>query len=292
MSVTSVKETWRGRRGRKLKDCTREWVRAFDVVTNSTADDATIVLASSVPQRGDLHPNDNLAHCCEPDAVQDQDDPYHWRVTCQYTTALDDYQEDPTQEPTKQSYSYERYELPVGADLDGNIIENSSHETFEQPATRPIPIEVLELKVIRSDFAAEVDAWPFLYHTNSTAFLFHDPGQVICWDIKASMTEKKGAWYWDVTYIFKARDDIPATGDPPMSKVWWYRPLDCGFNTWDSTNRRLVEITERGGQPLNHPRLLDGSGNELATWTIPPQAPVYLEFRLCETVDFTVIDFP
>lgn len=71
---------------------------------------------------------------------------------------------------------------------------------------------------------------------------------------------------------------------------WQYRPLDAGFNYYDTFNNRQVEIYVRMQRPQN-PVLLDGLGGVLDVTTGTPD-PVYLDYRIVPSVDFNAITMP
>lgn len=73
---------------------------------------------------------------------------------------------------------------------------------------------------------------------------------------------------------------------------WQYMPLDAGFMEWDEDANQFVDAMTRGGQPVQHPILLNGEGVRLDTWSIPPEAPVRLLFRLRDSANFGAITLP
>ncbi len=221
MTVLYAHEIWSGRTAKDTKDFTREYVRMFDVQTSDPSDSGGAVRAYvGIPQRGAVYSaggfTDVDARCTDVSASNSSEDPCQWRVTCNYSTNLTTYQDDPTRKPTQYSHSTEWVEKAMTEDLDGYIISNSAYESFDPPATRRTPVDIIKASCVRSSYLASQDKDPYIDRVNSLTYVIDsiscEPGTLLCDDISVSMLEQNGLYYRKFDYTFKRRRDYETFG--------------------------------------------------------------------------------
>lgn len=279
MAVTSVIEIWSGRTGGQNPSGDVEFTRVFHVLTNSRSDDSVVVLSSgSLPAIGAVYPTYAGAYLLDRKANQSDDDGLGWEVVCRYTSVNIELRESPTDRDTVWADKVEWIEEPVGVDLDNVAIVNSAQEPFDV-ITKPIPVLVITAKKNFVSYSRSADFFPFVGRTNSASFLGFSAGEVLLADMSNDDTTENGTTFSARSYTFKARTD--------RSNPWKTRVLDQGYMNWDSVNEVQYSAYTRDGQPVQRPVLLDGSGQTLAIWD--GAAPVFLDFRLRNTADFTTI---
>lgn len=128
-----------------------ESVYHFIVKADSkTASRASILATAGLPQLGDIDAGSSLGVCRSSVAVQREDHPLYWDVTCEFSTEVKESQDsqNPGSDPTtwKPVYEtkFERIQEVVTEDASGVAIANSAGQPFENGMTRTRSIPVWE----------------------------------------------------------------------------------------------------------------------------------------------------
>jgi hypothetical protein len=279
MAVASIGEVWAGRRYNDNLKFIQEYVRVFQVFTDTKTDGPdTVLSAPGMPQLYDSYTNASgtevnvaaLVKYREP--LQDNDDPTKWLVRVQYTTNIDEIlQANPLLRPAKVSRKTERFTRPIFQDANGAAIVNSAGQPFSPPPEVEdfrLVIEVQKNFLALDDFNLSNN---FLYRTNSVTFLGFPPNTLWLADYSATQTIEYPTVYDACTFSFHAN---------PLT--WTLFILDQGYYYVDGSNNLRRVQDPFTAQPLSAPALLNGSGAQLAHGG----TPVFLSFTKFFSADF------
>lgn len=259
MAITDFQEIWNGRDGSfDAWRATRDYTRVFRVLTNSTLDGPTTILAAvGLPNARDPYfdPNFNYdlgAIAVKFDVAQDQDDPFTWLVRVKYTSSPQDVQQaqqvdqDPLSRPPKITWGFNKYQKPALTDINGAPLLNSAGAWFqplpEIDDSRPVlTIQRNEATlntqnlINYQDAVNSDDIWGFGVGTSKISI-----GAVSMWE--------NNLVYWDVTYTIEFRRD-----------GWGLSIVDAGFYELDANNKPKAILDASGNVP-GEPVLLNGAG--------------------------------
>jgi hypothetical protein len=259
MAVVECHEIWQGRGSSEDQKAKRQYTRVFrvlvdDVTTSSlTVREAVQINRFQAFVDSDGRSDPLGAFASDIKAVQ-QEDPFEWLVTVEYSNRTDQPQlgnENPTQRVPEVTWDTEQFQQAIDKDLAGKPLVNSAGEKFDPPVAvddcRPL------LKVLRYE-EVFVPAIAILYKdaVNSDNWNGFVPGQVKSKMPTAVRQYENGVFYYAVTYIFHIRPE-----------GWLRLLLDVGRNTLDPITDDPVLITDKYGQPLSVPSLLNGDGQLL-----------------------------
>lgn len=298
MSVVSVNE-WRMPEATFKADGDREYKRFFMVRTSSQDDGPlTVALANDLPRVGEIYrypgtvttPGPTFTEYDEGVYAQsmtpklaDKNSKTLWSIEVPYTSVPTSKQtgnneQDPLNEPPKFSGSFLRVTEIFEEDKDGNAILMSSGEPPDPPLEEGVsyPTLRIEMNVATPALALWAD---YANATNSSSFWGLGPRQ---WAVEKidwqDQFRGNGSRYVTVSFEFAAKYN-----------TWDRKFLDRGYY------RKVVApiagkilITDVDGQPVNAPRLLDGSGNVLEEGA----TPVYITKVLRPSRAFAALGVP
>lgn len=157
-----------------------------------------------------------------------------------------------------------------------NPIRNSAGVPFDPPLTIEEPAVTFVITRNQAVFNLQ-DIPDYKGAINSATFLGLAAKTVRLMDLTADRQHENGIFYWSVTYSF----EINADGWNPV------KVLDQGYE--ENFVGDLVKITDKYGNPISRPALLDGSGLVLSDPQTDP--PVLLSFNIYREVDFNDFNF-
>jgi hypothetical protein len=278
MGVILVQEIWSGRQGSQRENSHREYTRVFRVHTNSPHTASSEVRgALGVPSRWDIYapPSgeaDPDALCMRLQAKHDQEDPYTWLVTAEYTT------DNPITKPPVIRWKTVRFTKPFVKTVGDLPVQNSAKQPFDPP--HEIEDFRLSLTIARNEIVFDPHlVRPYLGSINREPFWGFAENLVRLSNISAEKIGELDEQYWVVTYEFEIRPD----------ETWTVRLLDRGYYLFNSASGKADKpVVDMFGKPMSSPALLDGSGGQLAyTGT-----PVFLEFDAYPDMDFAELNLP
>lgn len=256
MAAVNVDETTERGGGGDHKGDT-QYRRSFLVRTDDVDDGPfTARIAVGVPRIGDAHDDDPNAVCVKIDVRTHEDWPNDWDVTCEYSSKVEDVSENPLDRRSVETWSVERYQEVLERDRAGTVICNSSRRPFE-PA---IQVEAgrLKLSISRNEpIFDDAKALDYLFKLNSDVWRGYDPGTVRCDGISGREGFENRTLFYSVTYEFSLRPG-----------GWALSILDQGFDELPEPDVWRT-ITDRRGQPVSQPVLLDGGGLRLGSAGVP-----------------------
>ncbi len=255
-------------------------VLVFDVQLDMTtitanADPAAAFLvaqrANGIPWIDDTYPDDDWLWCVDKTCRRRGGDLFE--VTCRYKSVEDPLAADPVVD-----IGFVGSEEPIDRDINGDPILNSADVTFDPPVTSNFDDMLLSITRNQSAFNL-TQALNYKGTLNDASFYGFAAGKCKISDIKGTMFKSAGRYYYSVTYEFQFRWD-----------GWLKRRLDEGMRRIvSSTPGSPLEtevIPDKNGEPLTEPHMLDGSGALLNS----DATPVYLEFDIYRSTDFSVLD--
>lgn len=287
MAVVDVSEIWNGRFGSEDEKAIRQYARVFRVITDSIlTGPAEVSVGNGLPRRFDAYQDasgytDTLAIAQSID-IRQTDDPFTWEVVCHYSNRTDEPalgETDPISRPTEIEVDFEQFQRVAENDIKGNPIYNSAGERFDPPAemddSRPV--------IIMTRIEASLDYATLLQYqdaVNSKPWLGF-AAKTVKLRIKARRHYENNVYYWQITYTFSIRWD-----------TWELKTLDQGYFFLDSNGNRQM-ITDKFGQPLAAPALLDGSGNQLAYSVVAKKFnSIFLVWDVYNSIDFNLLNLP
>ncbi|CAK9094519.1 Phage tape measure protein, partial [Durusdinium trenchii] len=211
------------------------------------------------------HPDDSLIKLKEI-KVDEGEDAYNWRVSTDYGFLDTDEQEEneaPTSRRTKRTWTFTTKTKVLDRDINDEVIQNSANDFFEEGVEVTQYLAVLQVSKNIADGSFDPSVfWSYAGKCNASTFMGADAGQVQFIPKQAVFTpDEEHGDYWEVSWEFLFDPD-------GHDKV---RLLDQGFNKLDGSDK--VKILDDEDEPVGDPRLLDGSGGELAD----DASPVFLE---------------
>lgn len=276
----------------------RSAARHFIVKTDAVTDDDTVVLAyASVPDPGDVHPNDATMVVTEVAAKPRDGDAKLWDVDVAYNTSTaifgfrpDDWQASlnynttPTARKPSITFStgfrevevYQAFDYVTG--LRNQPIVNSAGQSFDPQPTMQRP--TFTLTVVKNQllfdpiqaaaYAGAVNSDDWTINEDPLIKLLPGLGRI---RIDAQTVSEAGGFYWVVTYTI----DIDSEG-------WNLKPLDQGLAKRDD-NDRLVVVRDANNTAYTAPVNLDGQGRVL------PDVldPVFHDFRVYPELPFAAL---
>lgn len=284
MPIILTTELGIARRGRRGRDWTREYTRAWRLTTDSASVPAAYVLANGPVSLGNSYNADSVDDlgafvqeievACEGEGANG--------ITWIFTASYGPYDpeavpQNPTERPLQVSWGNATFEEIVDEDQDGNAVVNSAGDPFDPPITeedtRPV------LTVVRCQYTFST-TWATGYRNaiNSDIFLGADPGTVRSMPIVGVLKKDQDiGWYWEVTYEFA------------------YKPQGWARVELDQGLRRTVDVGGTlkrqpilvRGVPVQSPVLLDGAGDVLP----PGGTPVFRTYRTRPSLPFAVFGF-
>lgn len=268
----------------------RKYTRIFLIITDDPVTDAgTVRDAPGTPEMFDSYevPTNTLgteffvddgATLGEKRPIEDQENPFRWELECNYSSTTGrpgDGEEDPMDRPATYDWDYDVAKEPVTQDIDGRAILNSADMAYDPPPEKDVAYDVLTIERNEDDFDPELAA-EYAFAINLDSFMGYDPGQARMRPIKAKSQYENGQEFKKVTYVIDFRE-----GKDP----WHLAPLDQG--PCENIDGKLVVMTDKNGQPLNGPALLNGDGRKL---NIEIQDPVYGDHKIYNEKIFATLD--
>lgn len=308
MSVVSVKEHHRRRRGSDNEDFTSESERCFTVVTDNPQDDQHDIAASGmIPLVGSLHHKDPGKRCAAIDYDQDAKDYRVWELTHRYTNEIipgGGIGGDPGSQPfgnVRRTWEPVEVSKQIYFETDGVPIRYSNLRPF----TIAKPSSVFRLKVIRDEYqttlvnAGEFNgslAVQYHNHVNSDAFS-GAPAEQVRLKIKASENIEGGTFiFWTVEYDFEWDPDgwqpsvlnadfYERVYQNPSSETW-EEPYEGDPATAPSSSVwKLVPILDRNGEKVTVPHMLDEYGRKIYE-THQEESYYVVDLKIYETAAF------
>lgn len=233
-----------------------------------------------------------------------RDDFQCWLVTCRYSTSVPDggiplvptlypdvalgTQNEPWREPVSIEWDSEIDNEAPMYDLDGKAYVNSAGQPFTPAPIFPVSYPVLVItrnqRVFDHDTAAR-----FSYAVNKDIFLNNPPGTCQSLPPRAKLEYRGSIPFYRVVYRVRIKTQTypnPAGVElPPIRDIWQPTLLDAGLYAKSKIGTLGFAITlgtlvpiYRGGFPITHPALLNGSGGEAVPVAgVVPQ--YFLKFR-------------
>lgn len=298
MAVIAVGEMGMVRRGKLDDTYSREYTRKWRVRTSSALDDASVVLAAvqALVPIYSPYPTDAYALLKSLEA-QELDTPTHWEVQGSYGTRTADQTQqsaDPVEEPPEITYTTERIESPLQKDLNGYALVNAAGDPFDPPPVVEDGYDLLNIS-IKKPFFTRSFASAYRFHFNSAAIWGAQPKYVLCTQFDGKRGIKNGIpfWTWSLQFKFKANPGESELGAGAVGyQGTWENVelLNAGFRYWDDGSEEAVMITDRLGQPLSKPSLLDATGGVISSRE--GTGANYLNFRVKLGANFNDLGLP
>lgn len=318
MGIASVEEMWPGRQGTQDYQRGRSYDRVFEVYTQYSTDDASIVLlAAGLPAMWSPYPYDPFAKLTKKAPSQDEADPLRWIVTCSYESmpgqrpdkykktqpdgSAPDSTDNPLDEPPEWKVDYQEYHRPLWQAFDivgymGNPVLAGQLQGQNVPFTTVAPLNSAgdpfdpPLEWEDSDMIITIT---FNQPTVDFAALsqIHNTVNVKPWKglgvhqcklfVSAASAIKNNVPYWRYSLRIVVR-----------WVTWDLQPLDCGYTHLkvignDGSNNPIVQKHPilMGPHPLTSPVPLDGKGHVLPLGA----APVFLRYGAHRECDFNAV---
>jgi hypothetical protein len=267
-----------GRKGKDDDGMKREHTRLLrarcDRMDHTPAD---ILADDRVPRKFQLCPWDLSALCASREAVQDAEDPFVWLCTLEYRSRLRgktdpaQRQENPLDRPAEVDVDWEQFQRTTAEDIDGKTILNSAGDPpvdgVQVDDNRPL------LTITRNQASFDLSLAIIYYDAvNTDPFLIFQPDTLKI-RLKARHQFENEVFFWRVTaslHCRRERYEADAAGHQVQVGGWKFRLLDQGYRAFDLAEAGLPDrkartiLDKSTGQPVSHPALLDGKGNELA----------------------------
>jgi hypothetical protein len=295
MSIVAVHELAQDRSGPVGEKGVREYIRTFQVQTDSNLDGPLFVrLASGIPRRGEYYltatESDFAARVKRVTPTQDDDNPKLWKVQVEYSTDVPDEDENPLNRPAEITWGFNHYRRQATEDIYGKPLLNSVGEHFD-----PLPMmddSRPTLTVVRNEASFNPSlAIAYQDAINSTPFLGFAPGQAKVIGISASsqvaQVNDQDFVYWRVQY------DFEFCREGHLSRVLdqgRYRRHLPGIDLPLKANQiPRVAISDAQGNPVTDPVPLNGAG--LPVDAPNPSKAKYLSYEVYKNLPFTVFGF-
>lgn len=300
MAITAVHPTWHvDGEGELLLQTWRETVHVH--VDDRTVSLPEVLAAVGVPQIGDPHPHQPLAHVrrIRPRRSESW---YFYKLEVEYTTEQEEETDDPLNESPIFTRSSESIREPAEYDIEAYMITPS---TGSEPYD-PLPekeTKVRKLTIQRNeelwDADREREIYPFEGSVNDDEFFGWAAEWVKCESIEARDTERAGTRFSQVTYTFlirgpklkgvKIQRDREFSNEPVTGDIMGWDDgalLDIGSIYFDDVvNRNIKEFLTVTGNPRNTLGLLNGKGLK-RNFKQPGSTPVWLMYKLREKKTF------
>jgi len=310
MPIAQVKEVWSGRVGSINEQGTRRYRRVFMVrLTNITADALEATATSLIPGLFTTYqaPNgakDLGATCRSITPEQLEEDPFWWKVVCEYSNErtqqrMADNPHDFNQQGQQQTgdaketnpllrapqvvWDQGSYVMAMEKDAAGNAVVSTNSEPFDPPLEEEIIYSIL--RVSRNEAmspAGIVDT--FVNKTNDAAVTLCGKAcgaeTALCRRLGGESQVEQGAFFWKVNYEIW----INALG-------WDYTKLAVGTYTLDGNKKKIRIKDPKTEAFITSPVPLTAAGLELDLNQNPiPYA--YVTFKRYATADFTDLQLP
>lgn len=216
---------------------------------------------------------------------RDQKEPLLYRVRLGYSSRYIDPEkgdENPLARPAHWGVDLHEFTRVSERDASGKAYLNSARLQFD-----PLPdMDDMRNVVVVVKNLPTYDAGFLLRYgnaINADPFLGGKPKQWKCLPITAEEQFENGIRYWVHTFRFDYRDED-----------WTHRVLDQGYTErifvppdrgGGPGEYKLKKITDKDGQPISEPAMLDGSGRKLADG----EDPVFLEFDKYRELPFNAL---
>ena len=271
MSVVSIKEIHSGRGGDESYSGDKYLLtdtRVFRVVTNSSYDSTSTVLASC-PAMFSLHPTLSDLTVRRRTPKNESNSKLIWLVTIYYSNESNQQGTSPTQNPLSMpaviEWNTEYTQRPFYKDKDGAACLNTAGDYYLDG----IKGETSDWVVVVTKNVAYVPSWIGGYRNavNSSAFMidgYYVPHaeQAKMRGIRISKWQSlNGIWYRTIQFTIKIK------ADDYGQNTWAAERLDEGLYEIDSedvTKRTRIMDDSPTPKPVVHPVLLDGSGKKLS----------------------------
>lgn len=280
MAVLTAKKIADGRggdeefRGNKT---VRSYTDVYRVVTNNFTDEAAVV-RSILPQIGSVYSFDARAFLRRVSTSQSIAKTV-WIANLFYSTEFE-VEPDPTDDPARITWGFEKFQRAVFEDKDGKGIVNSAGDPFDPTVMIDDSRQIVTLR----KNLGFVPSWILTYRDAVNLAAFTVDGVSVgarigkIDDIQISeVQERNDIFYRALTLKIAMNPD-----------TWDTKVLDQGFRKKDPSDgtKRNNIISDDGTDPAK-PVLLDGSGAVLANPTAA--TAVFLEFTILKEKDFSVL---
>ena len=277
MGIVSVHEINPGRSGEKDRENNRRYVRVFGVEVDDVKTTAVQVRdAADLPSFGDFLDDlngglvDNGVAVVEKTAQPPtEDNPYWWTVTVVY-----DRQGSPLTQHWEVNWGFARFQKAITKDVNGNAIVNSAGDPFDPPIEVDDDRPQLTITRYESSYSPTT-AKTYKDAVNSDVVTIDGvtfPAYTLkITSIAAQRVAVNGTWYWRVTYTIEYRPE-----------TWRLQILDRGYRKKVVGGTQVQMFDASSGVPHSAPKLLDGSGGDLAAGA----APVFITADVFNPVAF------
>ncbi len=211
-------------------------------------------------------------------AAEGTDDSRSYKITVNYGPYdANTFPENPLEHPIQVTWDNASYTKIVDEDINGDPVFNSAGDYFDPPVERDHARPVMRITRNEQTFDPAIAA-AYGDRVNADTFAGQDPGRWKCKPPTAQIQYHQACgWYAIVNYEFELQTD-------PEQDGWKKRILDQGMYQLSGGARKPIQIK---GQPADKPIPLDGSGVPIS----PAGTPVYLDFDIYPSVDFSGLGF-
>lgn len=277
MAILSVVEL-NEESGERAEGTVREYVRTFLVRSNRLDESSkTVRLTGGVPRLGQPYVKGDafdLQSLVRSVSAEISDTPYHWRVTCNYSTKASKSTESDRGESEEQeeqddifprpqfTFGQIAYSRALEADLDGKPMLSGSNDPLDPPVEVPFYHFTIAVSIVVEDADPEF-LRGFVGTTNSSTFLGMPRDTVRCNAITGGLEPQ----------------EIPATDNTPSRTIDAYRlnfefeynpslhpntGRPCGWLVLIlNQSRRTLELSEGDPQEYVYAPILDANGVEI-----------------------------
>lgn len=318
MAILSVVPEFSGRSStRDLESFNKSYKHEYIVLVDDEATtDDEIYADPRVPQRGQAHPNNVDAIAKKVSQKEDPANNLIRRIEVEYSTSTSelgpyDAQELPPpvfdlpkvswdmnvhQEVAEKGYRLQQDSNAKLAPIEQVLVASSAGEVFEQPTYRDVAVAVARVR--RNETVPPPLIAAFINAANTDTFTVDSttiqPYQAKLNGIRIGPTEQRGPYkFRPVDYEIHFRPD-----------GWITELLDHGYHKHNTSSGQeggfgLHMITDKKGQPVQKPVLLDGSGQphrpddtvtDVDKWN--RENAVFLRYLFYEELPFSVLNFP
>lgn len=284
MSIVYVheKNTTKGTLQLKSNAVSRQYVRYFEVKSDSiTENPVTIMFAAdpgtglTIPVLGAVFSADNIAMVTQVQPTKREDSPYYWDVEVDYDEPSNTDPNnpggsptDPTQWMMQVEVSWVKRQIPCEKDINNKSICNSANEPYMPPPN----IDREDMRIAMTLYLPYLmldDMMTYNNTINSTAWCGIPVGQG-----KLSVTARKekvnNEIYYQHTFIVEVNTD-----------GWALKLIDKGLqhlvkpdgseetSSAPGSGDKVMAITDANGMPVRSPMLLNGAGGKLAAGANP-----------------------
>lgn len=274
MGVVNVTTKWTGRSDEYAHDGGYTHTSAYTVLLDGN-DDPEIAPwvarnAPDIPRVGDPLSYDPFIRCKRTGARPVGGSMVLWDVNCYYhlqTTGTDDTGEgmsNPLEQTPKVSWSTAANAEAIDEDIHGDPIVNVNEEPFDPPVQRDYSDVILQFEANQLTFNYGT-AVGWRDAVNTDVFLGYAAGVARLMDWSAEHIYDGAFDYWRVKIKVQFRE-----------RGWKKRILNQGLRVWtgnhnDDGSREYENVTDKDGNPVQEPVLLDADGYRLpdaamATW--------------------------